>query len=54
MMPILTEHKANVHISQQNTNDWIKNLPEVDLIYYDPPYNKHPYNIYYFLLDHQI
>ena len=51
MMPILTEHKANVHISQQNANDWIKNLPEVDLIYYDPPYNKHPYNIYYFLLD---
>ena len=20
-------------------------------MYYDPPYNKHPYNIYYFLLD---
>jgi len=51
IMPILTEHKANVHISQQDTNDWVKNLPEVDLIYYDPPYNKHPYNIYYFLLD---
>ena len=50
-MPILTEHKAEVHISQQDTNDWIKTIPEVDLIYYDPPYNKHPYNIYYFLLD---
>jgi adenine-specific DNA-methyltransferase len=50
-MPILTEDKANVHISQMNTNKWIKEIPEVDLMYYDPPYNKHPYNIYYFLLD---
>ena len=23
----------------------------LDIVYYDPPYNKHPYNIYYFLLD---
>ena len=23
----------------------------MDLVYYDPPYNKHPYSIYYFLLD---
>ena len=51
MMPVLTEHKANIHISQLNTNDWIKTIPKVDLVYYDPPYNKHPYNIYYFLLD---
>ena len=51
MMPVLTEHKAKIHISQLNTNDWIKTIPKVDLVYYDPPYNKHPYNIYYFLLD---
>lgn len=51
MMPVLTDHKANIHISQLNTNDWIKTIPKVDLVYYDPPYNKHPYNIYYFLLD---
>ena len=49
--PILTEHKANIHISQMDANEWVKQLPAVDLIYYDPPYNKHPYNIYYFLLD---
>ena len=51
LMPVLTSHKAKVHISQMDANDWIKNIPEVDLMYYDPPYNKHPYNIYYFLLD---
>jgi len=50
-MPILTSHKAKVIISQENTLDWIKKIPKVDLVYYDPPYNKHPYNIYYFLLD---
>ena len=51
VMPVLTSHKADVKISQQDTNTWIKTIPEVDLVYYDPPYNKHPYNIYYFLLD---
>lgn len=40
-----------VFISQQDTNKWITELPIVDVMYYDPPYNKHPYNIYYFLLD---
>ena len=51
MMPILTEHKANINISRMDANKWIKTIPKVDLVYYDPPYNKHPYNIYYFLLD---
>jgi len=50
-MPILTEHKANIHISQMDANKWIKTIPKVDIVYYDPPYNKHPYNLYYFLLD---
>ena len=34
-----------------DTNEWIKSIPEVDLVYYDPPYNKHPYSIYFFMLD---
>ena len=40
-----------VVVSQMDTNEWVKKIPELDLVYYDPPYNKHPYNIYYFLLD---
>ncbi len=51
LMPILTHHKANIVISQNDVLKWLDNIPEVDLMYYDPPYNKHPYNIYYFLLD---
>ena len=50
-LPILTEHKANIKISRMDANKWIRTIPKVDLVYYDPPYNKHPYNIYYFLLD---
>jgi adenine-specific DNA-methyltransferase len=46
---------CEVIISQLDTNVWAKNLKnsavEMDIVYYDPPYNKHPYNIYYFMLD---
>ena len=49
--PILSNHNCNVNISQNDTNEWCKSIPELDLVYYDPPYNKHPYCIYYFLLD---
>ena len=49
--PILSQNKCRVNVSQQDTNVWVKSLPELDLVYYDPPYNKHPYHIYYFLLD---
>ena len=49
--PVLSVHKCKVFISQQDTNNWVKTLPPVDIMYYDPPYNKHPYSIYYFLLD---
>tara|TARA_B100000963_G_scaffold335262_1_gene329238 strand:+ start:697 stop:1836 length:1140 start_codon:yes stop_codon:yes gene_type:complete len=51
ILPILSNGKANVKISQKDANEWIRTTGELDLVYYDPPYNKHPYNIYYFLLD---
>lgn len=49
--PVSYNSTCNTHISCQDTNEWIKKIPELDLVYYDPPYNKHPYNIYYFLLE---
>ena len=51
ILPILTNGKAVVNISKKDANEWIKTTGNLDLVYYDPPYNKHPYNIYYFLLD---
>lgn len=50
-MPILYTNNCDIVIKQQDTNQWIQEIPEVDVMYYDPPYNKHPYNIYYFMLD---
>jgi len=49
--PILKNTKCRNMVCQKDTNDWVKELPMLDIMYYDPPYNKHPYSIYYFLID---
>ena len=49
--PLFSNHKSGKKVYQMDTNEWVKNIGEVDIMYFDPPYNKHPYNIYYFLLD---
>ena len=51
--PIFEKSKCKTHIAQMDATEWAKSLPpnKLDVVYYDPPYNKHPYNIYYFLLD---
>jgi adenine-specific DNA-methyltransferase len=50
-MPLTITNECEIHISRGDTNEWIKTIPKVDLVYYDPPYNKHPYSIYYFMLN---
>lgn len=50
-MPLFSPRTCPTKVSQRDTNTWIKEIPSLDLVYYDPPYNKHPYHIYYFLLD---
>lgn len=49
--PLFSNNKSQKKIYQMDTNEWVKEMDEVDIMYYDPPYNKHPYNIYYFLID---
>jgi len=53
--PIFSEqtHKVNVNVFKEDINSLIKNekLPEVDITYYDPPYNEHPYSSNYFMLN---
>jgi len=49
--PILKRTPCRNVISQKDTNEWVKTIPPIDVMYYDPPYNKHPYCIYYFLID---
>tara|TARA_B100000795_G_C22801403_1_gene442132 strand:- start:220 stop:1338 length:1119 start_codon:yes stop_codon:yes gene_type:complete len=50
-MPILCNNNCKCFVNREDTIEWVKQLPELDLVYYDPPYNKHPYSIYYFLID---
>jgi len=45
------EHKCNVHIYKEDINDLILKLPEIDIVYYDPPYNDTPYGSNYHLLN---
>lgn len=49
--PIYENHNAYIDIRKMDTNEWVKSIPTLDVVYFDPPYNKHPYNIYYFLLN---
>lgn len=48
-------HHCSTTITQKDVLSWCdelqKNENTIDLVYLDPPYNKHPYSIYYFLLD---
>ena len=49
--PIFSNFNCETIISSGDSNKVIKNLPEVDLAYLDPPYNQHPYGSNYFMLN---
>ena len=50
--PIWSENTFESRIFNQDINHLIKELPDdIDLIYYDPPYNEHPYSSNYFMLN---
>ena len=49
--PIFFKNNCKINISQMDACEWVKSIPQVDIIYLDPPYNKHPYSIYYFMLE---
>jgi len=60
--PVLNNKSVvnKINIDKLDTNSWIKNIKQkllknkkqpLDIVYYDPPYNKHSYHTYYFLLD---
>ncbi|MDR2597785.1 MAG: DNA adenine methylase [Treponema sp.] len=49
--PIFSNFNCETIISSGDSNKVIKDLPEVDLAYLDPPYNQHPYGSNYFMLN---
>ena len=49
---ILSNFDSERRLHQKNTNDLVKELDvDIDLTYYDPPYNQHPYGSNYHVLN---
>jgi adenine-specific DNA-methyltransferase len=49
--PVFSNFETDTLIYNGDSNNIIKELPEVDLAYLDPPYNQHPYGSNYFMLN---
>jgi len=49
--PVWLEPTRDVELRRQDACDFLRELPKVDLIYLDPPYNQHPYGSNYFMLN---
>ena len=51
--PIFSDFECDVSVHKQDINTLVRDskLPEFDLVYYDPPYNQHPYGSNYFMLN---
>lgn len=50
-MPVFAEAENDTRVYCEDTNELVKKLEPVDLAYYDPPYNQHPYGSNYFMLN---
>jgi len=49
--PVWHEIPKDVSVYRKDVLDFLEELPKVDLIYLDPPYNQHPYGSNYFMLN---
>ena len=52
-LPEFSDFECPVYVHKKDINELVKNknLPVFDLVYYDPPYNQHPYGSNYFMLN---
>ncbi len=49
--PVFSNFRSGLQISRGDANQEISRLPEMDILYLDPPYNQHPYGSNYFMLN---
>jgi len=49
--PVLSRFEAEVQVLSEDTNEAVRKLGSLDLAYFDPPYNQHPYGSNYFMLN---
>ncbi len=52
-IPEFSDFEASVFVHKRDINELVNDtsLPIYDLVYYDPPYNQHPYGSNYFMLN---
>ncbi|ARR00229.1 DNA adenine methylase [Campylobacter porcelli] len=50
-MPIFSNFKSEFKVFQNDAYEFAKLAPSVDIAYFDPPYNQHPYGSNYFMLN---
>ncbi len=49
--PVFSNFSCDCQIKQQDANAVVREISEIDLAYFDPPYNQHPYGSNYFMLN---
>ena len=49
--PILSRFECDYEVFQEEANSVVRRVPKLDLAYFDPPYNQHPYGSNYFMLN---
>lgn len=49
--PVLIDSNYPVHVYNEDANSLVKMLPEMDIVYLDPPYNQHQYGSNYHMLN---
>ncbi len=49
--PVLSNFDCDSIVLRGDTNQIVEDIDEVDLAYFDPPYNQHPYGSNYFMLN---
>lgn len=50
-MPVFSNFSCDFCVSQKDAADFAKDCESVDIAYFDPPYNQHPYGSNYFMLN---
>jgi adenine-specific DNA-methyltransferase len=50
-VPVLSRFDRDAEIYQLDANELVEKVGDIDLAYFDPPYNQHPYGSNYFMLN---
>ena len=49
--PVLSRFDCDVEVTQADANAVVRTVRDLDVAYFDPPYNQHPYGSNYFMLN---